>query len=87
MGFGISLRCPFHVFIAGILFAGATVYAYSVSKRLIKRGNWLSLQRFEVEARYSEATKYQNLVFISGQVSSGEGNIKQQTAEGHSFSI
>lgn len=40
------------------------------------------IQRFDVEPRYSDAVRYKDIVFTSGQVSSGDGDILKQTTEG-----
>jgi len=87
-----NIRCPFHVFVAGILTTSALAYALNFSSRgglSIPKSKSLSstspsheIQRFDVETRYSDAIKFNNIVFTSGQVSSGVGDIIKQTKEG-----
>lgn len=80
----ISLQCPFHVFLFGGL-AGAAVCWVSmilVGKKQ-KRGisNNISqneIERYDIDARFSNAAKFQSFVFISGQVGLGS-TIEEQT--------
>lgn len=66
-----DIRCPFHVFVAGV---AATSALFIATRYLEKK----PIQRFSVEGRYSNAITYNNTVYISGQV--GEGStIEEQT--------
>mmetsp|Transcript_32041 Transcript_32041/g.46184 ORF Transcript_32041/g.46184 Transcript_32041/m.46184 type:complete len:176 (-) Transcript_32041:243-770(-) len=91
-----NLRCPFHVFVAGVLTTSAIVYASSFSASHFQRSGLSSaskskalsptslsseIQRYDVETRYSDAVKYKDIVFTSGQVSSGVGDIIKQAKE------
>ena len=73
--FGFNLRCPFHAFVAGAAVTGLATYALT---RLVNH----SVKRIDPKLRYSEAVVFDQLVFLSGQVSSGQGDIAEQTVEG-----
>ena len=72
---GFNLRCPFHALVAG---AAAASLAFFALGRLRHR----PIRRIDAVVRYSEAVVFDQLVFLSGQISSGQGDIAQQTAEG-----
>ena len=72
---GFNLRCPFHALVAGAAAAGLAFFAYS-------RFGTRPVRRIDAAVRYSEAVVFDQLVFLSGQISSGQGDIAQQTAEG-----
>jgi enamine deaminase RidA (YjgF/YER057c/UK114 family) len=69
-----DMKCPFHTFTAGVVTAGVISLLFSyISSRNSKK-----IQRFGIEGIFSDAIRYNNTVYISGQV--GEGTtIEEQT--------
>ena len=67
-------RCPFHTAVATAAFLGAASYLYF---RILKKST-SAIERFDVDARFTNTIKFGELVFISGQI--GEGTtIEEQT--------
>ena len=67
-----DIRCPFHVFVAGV---AATTALFFATRLFEKKAG---IQRFNVDKRFSNTITYNSTVYISGQV--GEGNtIREQT--------
>ena len=67
-------RCPFHTAVATAAFLGAASYLYF---RILKKST-SAIDRFDVDARFTNTVKYGEMVFISGQI--GEGStIEEQT--------
>ena len=71
MSFNTKLMAPF----IGILASAATFYVLS----WINKKRESKLLRFDVAGRYSDAIKYNSLVFISGQCGEGFSSIEDQT--------
>ena len=68
-------RCPFHTAVATAVALASLTYVYM---RLTKRQSQ-TIERFDVDTRFSDSVKYGDLVFISGQVGSGGSTIEEQT--------
>ena len=68
-------RCPFHTAVATAVALGSLSYIYL---RFIKKQE-KTIERYDVDARFTDAVRYGDLVFISGQVGSGVGTIEEQT--------
>ena len=70
-----SLKCPFHVFVAGATASTAAIFMF-----MHFFSNRRSIKRYDVDARFTDAASYEGpLVFISGQVGDGK-TIEEQTA-------
>jgi enamine deaminase RidA (YjgF/YER057c/UK114 family) len=65
-------RCPFHTAVA----TAAAIAAVSFIYLRITRKN---IERFDVDARFTDAVRYGDLVFISGQVGEIGETIEEQT--------
>lgn len=68
-------RCPFHTAVATALALGSISYIYL---RLTKKQQ-KTIERYDVDTRFTDAVRYGDLVFISGQVGSGGSTIEEQT--------
>lgn len=71
----LSLSCPFHRILFGATLFGTLSLVYTAIQRYRL---YNSIQRFEVDARFSETIKCRDQVYICGQVGEGE-NITEQT--------
>jgi enamine deaminase RidA (YjgF/YER057c/UK114 family) len=71
-------RCPFHTAVAtaAVLAAASLIY-----QRLFKK----SVERFDVDSRFSDAIRFGDLVFISGQLSEESGTIEEETRSALTF--
>ena len=65
-------RCPFHTAVATAAFLATVSLLY---QRFARK----TVERFDVDARFSDAVRYGDLVFISGQLSEKSGNIADET--------
>ena len=65
-------RCPFHTAVATAAFLATVSLIY---QRFAKR----RIERFDVDARFSDAVRYGDLVFISGQLGERSGTIAEET--------
>jgi len=70
-------RCPFHSFVAGgLLVSIGFVLSTWITNR--KRRNQTMITRYDVSNRFTEAIKYGDHVYMSGQLGEGE-TIEEQT--------
>lgn len=67
-------KCPFHVAVATSIVVGAVFYLSSIIYGQKKK----TIERFDVDSRFTDSAKYGSLVFISGQVGEGE-TVEEQT--------
>jgi len=73
----MSLKCPVQTAVAYSVAATAAFFAWTSYRRY---RDSKSIHRYDVQARYSEAIRYGDFVFISGQVGGG-ANIEEATKE------
>jgi len=71
-----SLKCPFHTFVAGAL---ATVALWKLFGLLHPTKKTLTIERFDVDNRYSDAIRYNDVVYVCGQVNTEGNTIEEQT--------
>ena len=71
---GFSLRCPYHAFLFGVACAASSVAV----ALLLSRRQRHTVQRFGVEGRFTDVASFADLVFMSGQVATGD-TVEEQT--------
>lgn len=66
-------RCPFHTAALTTAVLASFSYAYFYFTSKVKE-----IKRFDIDSRFTDSIKFNNMVFISGQVGDGE-TIEEQT--------
>lgn len=68
---GFEWKCPFHSFMAGAAVFGTLYVLMQMTQRR-------TIERIDVDGRFSEAIKANGFIFVTGQVGSGR-TIEEQT--------